>query len=208
MVSTSLLAWIDTLGAEESAAGVPPAFTDAPPVIAADPAETKSPAIVDEIVSDLLEEIGTLGMAVVLRDNRPALVRNGLAVPQDIVDRLRLHRDAVVYRLQSMKPRPAAARYSTESIEPNPEGGPICRPDLPWVEVGALSHTPPSWEDYEGKPVPDDAKCCCCRGRNWWREAVSPAGWRCSTCHPPPPGREIFSQTTLPMECAGMTRND
>jgi len=201
MVSTSLLAWIDTLGAEEPSAGVPPAFTDAPPVIAADPAETKSPAIVDAIVTDLLEEIGTLGMAVVLRENRPALVRNGLTAPQDIIDRLRLYRDAIVCRLQGMKPRPAPAQYSTEGIdpqwlEPHPEWGPIYRPDLPWVEVGALSHTPPSWTDYEGKPVPDEAECCCCRGRSWWREAVSPTGWRCSTCHPPLPGCEIFFQTT------------
>lgn len=50
----------------------------------------------------------------------------------------------------------------------------------------------PSWSNPASTPPPG-AWCSCCgrftpeAGGRWWREAKDPSGWRCTTCHPPPP---------------------
>jgi hypothetical protein len=48
---------------------------------------------------------------------------------------------------------------------------------------------PPAWPD-PASPPPPGAWCSCCgrfggAGGRWWREAETPRGWRCRTCHPP-----------------------
>lgn len=57
-----------------------------------------------------------------------------------------------------------------------------------------------SWADAALTPLARDW-CSCCgkferQGGRWWREATAPTGWRCSTCHPPPPGMAVFEVVT------------
>lgn len=49
-------------------------------------------------------------------------------------------------------------------------------------------------------PVPD-AACFNCRGRRWWEGRAGSSlgrGWRCCTCHPPPPGSDVLVQGSSP----------
>lgn len=45
---------------------------------------------------------------------------------------------------------------------------------------------PPEWWDATDEPRPGD-RCRCGSGR-FWTEPGGRGGWRCATCHPPPPG--------------------
>lgn len=42
---------------------------------------------------------------------------------------------------------------------------------------------PPSWADTTITPTAG-ARCRGCGGKDWWREATGPRGWRCAACHP------------------------
>jgi hypothetical protein len=59
------------------------------------------------------------------------------------------------------------------------------------LRLGGLLR-PPCWSNLTSPPPPG-AWCSCCgrftpeAGGRWWREAKDPSGWRCFTCHPPPP---------------------
>lgn len=63
-------------------------------------------------------------------------------------------------------------------------------PDLPQPDpmlrglLAAAAKRPTAWADPTALPSVG-AYCGCCDGRRWWSD---PAGWRCQTCHPPPPG--------------------
>ena len=62
------------------------------------------------------------------------------------------------------------------------------------------SWRPPAWAEEADAPRPGDW-CRCCRGQRWWRPAnprgdgLGP-GWRCATCHPPPPGCAVWEVRT------------
>jgi hypothetical protein len=63
--------------------------------------------------------------------------------------------------------------------------------DAPDAELRGLLNAamkrPPGWADPAA--VPDaNTLCSCCDDRRWWAD---PLGWRCWTCHPPPPGVAI-----------------
>jgi len=57
-----------------------------------------------------------------------------------------------------------------------------------------------SWADAALTPLAGDWCACCGKpdrlGGRWWREAVTPTGWRCRTCHPAPPGMAVFEVVT------------
>jgi len=59
---------------------------------------------------------------------------------------------------------------------------------------------PPAWPDPASLPPPGAGCSCCGRfggaGGRWCREAEAPWGWRCATCHPPPPGLAVVEATT------------
>ena len=58
----------------------------------------------------------------------------------------------------------------------------------------------PSWADAALKPLAGDWCACCGKsdrlGGRWWREAITPTGWRCSRCHPAPPGMSAVEVVT------------
>ena len=59
---------------------------------------------------------------------------------------------------------------------------------------------PPAWAEEGDAPRSGD-RCRCCRGQRWWRPANPRGdglglGWRCATCHPPPPGRAVWEVRT------------
>ena len=51
----------------------------------------------------------------------------------------------------------------------------------------AAAVRPPAWADSAALPSLG-SRCSCCNGQLWWKEAITPQGWRCVTCHPAPPG--------------------
>jgi hypothetical protein len=57
-----------------------------------------------------------------------------------------------------------------------------------------------SWADAALTPLDGDWCACCGKsdrpGGRWWREATAPTGWRCSTCHPAPPGMATVKVVT------------
>ncbi len=53
---------------------------------------------------------------------------------------------------------------------------------------------PPEWWDGTDTPQPGDR--CRCGSRSFWTEADRQGGWRCLTCHPPPPGLAVQRVTT------------
>ena len=53
---------------------------------------------------------------------------------------------------------------------------------------------PPEWWDGTDTPQPGDR--CRCGSRSFWTEADWRGGWRCTTCHPPPPGLAVDRVTT------------
>jgi hypothetical protein len=67
----------------------------------------------------------------------------------------------------------------------------LCRPQLPDPDAGrgetalsesrvqqaAPSKRPPFWADPRDLPIPG-LRCTCCGLGRWWRERVSPKGWR------------------------------
>lgn len=59
---------------------------------------------------------------------------------------------------------------------------------------GALQR-PTAWADATALPT-RGASCSCCDGARWWREEEAPKGWRCRTCHPPPPGLGVVEVRT------------
>jgi len=194
MVSTTLLQWTDEQ---------PPSLPSEVPV---DDQDTRS------VCLDLLSEVEGLGMALVLKNGRPTLMRNGLSVPPDIVARLTRYRAPLLAYLAGSKrnadqtearkaeivarPLPAIGTSKPEWWEADYPGHP--RPDpatLPWVTIGASS-TPPSWYDPSGMRVPAGARCYCCRGQRWWRRDGEANGWCCFICHPPVPGAAIEVQNS------------
>jgi len=59
---------------------------------------------------------------------------------------------------------------------------------------------PPAWAEEGDAPRSGD-RCRCCRGQRWWRPAKPRGdwlrlGWRCGTCHPPPPGCAVWEVRT------------
>jgi hypothetical protein len=54
-----------------------------------------------------------------------------------------------------------------------------------------------SWGDASLTPMQGDWCCNCGRfdrqGGRWWREAITPTGWRCATCHPPPSSMAVVT---------------
>jgi len=148
-------------------------------------------------VLNILAEVDALGMSVVLRDDRPVLLRRGLAPPSDIVNRLRDHRDAVAAYLRVHAAEAVRAQTMPEWQPPTPTTleTPERRPALPWVVLGDTKELPARCEPGD-KPVPSGASCYCCRGRSWWRRVDDAAAWLCRTCHPPVPGVAIIEQST------------
>jgi hypothetical protein len=57
-----------------------------------------------------------------------------------------------------------------------------------------------SWGDATLTPMQGDWCCNCGRfdrqGGRWWREAITPTGWRCCTCHPAPHGKAVVEVVT------------
>jgi hypothetical protein len=53
---------------------------------------------------------------------------------------------------------------------------------------------PAEWWDGNDEPKAGDR--CRCGGRRFWTERDRLGGWRCSTCHPPPPGLAVTPMKT------------
>jgi hypothetical protein len=133
--------------------------------------------------------------------------------PAAVLAELRRHRDGVAALL-------AAREWAAASPGDSERAAMAAEPELPpagspererqnrrhrIVVAGLLAaglQRPPAWPDPASVPPPG-AWCGCCgrsskAGGRWWREAVKPTGWRCSTCHPPghlAPGEVVERRT-------------
>ncbi|WP_376091226.1 hypothetical protein ACE7GA_21340 [Roseomonas sp. CCTCC AB2023176] len=137
--------------------------------------------------------------------------------PDDVLADLRRYREDVAHLLTMRealrKPAGFSARYACarEARPDDPEAAAMAAhyaaPPSPAPYTPASADPlrdglrraamlrPPAWADAAAIPSPG-ARCSCCVGHRWWRETHAPTGWRCTTCHPAPPGMNTVEVST------------
>lgn len=161
------------------------------------------------------------GVSLWLQDDGAVRMRAAAPPPVRVLEDLRKNRREVVSLLEQRRIANFLLRQTEESLavlgmsddELDREreviadglagGAPLPAADHHAALVGLLGSAlqrPPAWSDPASVPL-RGAWCGCCgwfsrRGGRWWREAESPSGWCCSTCHPAPPGVAVVKVET------------